>query len=812
MQDLRFGFRMAWKNPGFTIVAVLTLAVGIAANTTVFSWIDAVLVRPIPGVTNGTELAAFETVTPNGEFITTSYPDYRDYRDHLTMVSGLTVATPQALSIGEEETAERVWSELVAGNYFAVLGVQPVAGRVFSADESGDKLGGYPVAVISERLWKRRFQNSPGAIGQTIRVNRQQLTIVGVAPAEFRGSIPGLTFDVWVPVVMGTQLNIMPDWMLRDRKTRNLVSLARLKPGVTIEQARAEVAAQADQLAKMDPNTNGGISATLLPIWKGHIGAQGLLLEPLRILMAVCAVVLLIVCANVANLLLARATARQKEFGIRVALGAGRARVVRQMLTETLVLAVMGAAAAFPMALVMRRALGYLLPPSGLPIALDVRMNADILVFTMLVCVVACVVSGVVPALQTARTDLNEVLQEGGRGGTASRSSQRIRGLLVAGEVALALVALIGAGLFAKSFQLARQIHPGFDPNNVMVAHLSLSTAGYAVPDRKQFCERLRARIQEQPGIAGAVYADTIPLGIGGESWEDLQIEGYTPELSENMKVSRNVVAPGYLDLLKIPLLEGRDFTEQDDLASQPVMIVNETFARRYFSGGTAIGRRVRGWGKWFTVIGVAKDSKYRTPNEAPQRYFYVPFRQVYRADMGIAVYLRTAGDPNRALVALQGALREMDTNVGVYDAMPLTEYISASLFPQKVAALLLGALGTLALLLAAVGLYSVMAYSMARRTHEIGIRMALGAQASDVLGLAVKQGMMLTLAGLLAGGAAAAVVTRLAAGLLVNVSATDPLVFGGAALFLAAVALGASYIPARRATRIDPSTALRRE
>ncbi|MCX6630194.1 MAG: ABC transporter permease, partial [Candidatus Solibacter sp.] len=464
------------------------------------------------------------------------------------------------------------------------------------------------------------------------------------------------------------------------------------------------------------------------------------------------------------------------------------------------------------LAMWMAGSLGYLVPATGIPIALDIQMNGDILAFTMVLCVAACVVSGIVPALHTARAGLNEALKESGRSGSAARGSQRLRGLLVVSEVSLALVAIIGAGLFARSFQLARPIHPGFDTSRMLVSSLSLSTAGYAVPDRKQFCFRLRERLEAQPGIVGVTYADYIPLGFHPGSWEELDIEGYEKGRSENMQISRNVVAPGYFKVLGIPLLGGRDFSERDDLAKpvKRVMIVNETFARRYFGGGYPIGRRVHGWGEWFTVVGVVKDSKYRTPNEAAQPYFYVPFKQVYRADLGIAVYIRAAGDPSQALGTLRREVRSMDPNVSVYDAMPFTEYISASLFAQKVAASLLSVLGLVALVLAALGLYSVMAYSITQRTHEIGIRVALGAKSSDVLGPVVRQGMGLTLVGLVVGVAAAAAVTRLAAGLLVNVSATDPLIFAGAALFLAAVGLAACMVPALRATRIDPNTALR--
>ena len=812
MQDLRFALRMSLKSPGFTLVAVLTLAVGIAASTTVFTWIDDVLVRPIPGVTNGHELLAFESLTPNGDSMTSSYPDYQDHRDHLKLLAGLAMTRPDPLSIGEEDHAERIWGELVTGNYFALLGVKPAFGRLFSPEEYGDKQGGYPVAVISYRLWKRRFGAAPGAIGSTIRVNRQQLTIVGVAAPEFRGTLPGLAFEIWVPVVMAPQLNTMPQWMLRDRHTRNLRGLARPKPGVTMQQANAEVAALAMQLAKEHPDVSEGVGATLLPVWKSHTGPQGMLLAPLAILMAVCGVVLLIVCANVANLLLARATARQKEFCVRLALGAGRGRLVRQLLTESLLLALMGALVGLLLSLWMAQALGYLVPAIGIPIAQDTHMNGDIFAFTMLLCVAVCVVSGMAPALHTMRTDLHDTLKDGGRSGSAGQGSRRLRNLLVVSEVALALVAIIGAGLFARSFQLARQIDPGFDASHMLVSNLSLSSAGYAVPDRKQFCYRLRERLEKQPGIVGVTYADFVPLGFDSGPWEELEIEGYEKGRAENMQLYRNVVAPGYFKVVGIPLLDGRDFTEQDDLSktATPVMIVNETFVHRYFGGRYPIGRKVHGWGDWFTVVGVVKDSKYHTPNEAPQPYFYVAFKQVYRADLNVAVYVRAVGDPNQALGTLRREVRSMDPNVSVYDALPLTEYISTSLFAQKIAAWLLGVLGVVALVLAAVGLYGVMAYSIMQRRQEIGIRVALGARSSDVVGMVLRDGMGLTAAGLLVGVLAAVAVTRLVSGLLVKVSATDPLIFGGAALFLAVVALVASGVPAIRAARTDPNSALR--
>jgi predicted permease len=811
LQDLRYGFRVSLSKPGFTLLAVLTLAIGIAANATVFSWIDSVLVRPLPGVSNGDELAALETVAPNGDYFPTSYPDYRDYRDHLTLLAGLAMAQPRPLRIGDDDQGERVWGELVTGNYFSVLGVHPLAGRVFSPSEYGDSQGGYPVAVIGAGLWKRKFNSDPNIIGSVIRVNRQPLTIVGVVAAEFRGSMPGLAFEMWVPAMMAPQLKAMPDWMLKDRQTRSFVAIARMRPGVSMERARAEVASLAREMARLDADTNRGLSATLLPIWKGHFGAQSELLSPLRILMAVCVLVLLIVCANVGNLLLARSTARQKEFALRLALGGGRARLFRQLLTESLMLALAGAIAGAPLAMWMSDSLGQLIPPSPYPVVLHVEMNGDILAFTLLICLLACVISGAAPALAGCRADLSQVLNEGGTRGTPGTGSRRLRGLLVAAEVALALVALIGAGLFARSFEIARQIKPGFEPEHVLVSHLYLASAGYALPERKLFCQRLRERLESQPGVTAATYADVVPMGFGGGPWEPLQIEGYLPGTAENMNIFRDVVAPGYFGLLRIPLLEGRDFTEHDDEQAALVMIVNQTFAKRFLGGRDPIGHKVHGWGKWFTVVGVARDSKYQTPNESARPYFYVPFRQVYREDLAIAFLVRSAGDPNQALPALRREARGLDPNAGVFDIMPMTEFISASLFPQKVAAALLAVLGAIALLLAAAGLYSVMAYAVTQRTREIGIRMALGAQPGDVVRLVMRQSLVVTLAGLAAGFVAALAVTRLASSLLVNISATDPAVFAGATLFLTMVAAVAGYLPARRATRIDPQAALRR-
>jgi len=824
LQDMQHALRMMKRNPGFTAITVLTLALGIATSTTVFGWVDAILLHPLPGVEQPDRLVALETTTPGGEFVTNSYPDYRDFRDHLKLVDGIAVTRPVAFSVGKEDHAERVWGELVSGNFFSVLGVTPERGRTFLPAEYGDKPGAFPVAVISDRFWRSHFGADPQITGKSIWINQHELTIVGVAPTEFRGSSPGAAFDVWVPYMMQPILNGVGEWMLRDRKDRNMIGIARLKQGVTLEQAREELAALAGRMAKADADTNEGLSATFLPIAKSHFGAQSLLLAPLRVLMGVCVVVLLIVCANVANLLLARATARHKEFSTRMALGAGRARLAQLVLTESLVFAVAAAVVGIAASQWMGRVLLLLLPKGQMAMAVHGGVNGPVLLFATLLCLLIALLAGLVPALHLGRADLTERLNEAGRSGMTGTGSHRMRSLLVAAEVSLALVALIGAGLFARSFAALREIKPGFNPNQVLLSQFYLSTNGYNLEQRKQFSIRLREKLESAPGVTNVAYSDGVPLGFEPSWWEDLNVEGYTPSRSENMKIFRNVISPGYLSLLRIPMIEGRDFTEQDDEKTNPVMIVNQTFVKRFFAGRNPVGRRIQGWGEWFTVVGVVQDSKYHYPGEAPLPYFYVPFRQVYRADMQLAYYVRTVGNPNNALAMVRQKVKEIDPNVTVFDAVPLTEYIGASLFPQKVAASMLTVLGALAVILAAVGLYSVMSYSVVQRTHEIGIRMALGARPEDVLRLVVRQGLLLASAGMLAGFAMAIAVARSLSALsfagsamgtggkLLGVSATDPLIYVGSALFLTAVALLAAYIPATRAAKVEPMEALRYE
>lgn len=812
-QDVRFGLRVLRTNPGFTAVAVFTLALGIAANTTVFSWVDGLLLHPFPGSSGPGRLAVLEMITdaPNGGS-QVSYVDARDYGKNLTSISGLALHREDVFSIGDAGAPEPVWGELVSGNYFSVLGIKPVLGRVFTREEEGDKLGAYPVAVISHALWTNRFHADPGLVGRTVRVNRSELTIVGVAPPQFRGTQPGLAFHIWVPVTMGPQLGMAGASMFENRSYRNMYALVRLRPGVAMSQAGAEAASIARNLAVHAPETNRGLGANIVPLWQFKSGAPDLLLGPLRILMAVSTLVLLIVCANVANLLLARSVARYREFGIRVALGARKLRLARQLLIETLLLAALGALAGVPLASWMSDSLQWMVPSVGVSVVTGLELNGRILAFAALSCIVAAVISGAAPALLSSRADVNETLKEGGRAGSPSAHSNRTRSLLVMSEVALAMVAVIAAGLFVRSFHNARLTYPGFDKNNVLLGRFFMSGTGYSPAEVQRFCLMLRERLQSSPGVAGVSYSNFAPLGSTAGPWDDIQVEGYVPAAGEHMTVNRAEIAPGYFKTLRIPQLEGRDFADNDESKRPEVVIVNESFARRYFQGSATIGRKIRCAGTWRTVVGLVRDTRNFNVAETGRPYIYIPLRQRYGRDENLYFFVRTAGDPVQAASLLRREVANLNPAAGGFFAMTFAEWTEVAMLPQKVAASLLGGLGLISLLLAAIGLYSVMSYAVTQRTQEIGVRMALGALPRDVLADVLQRGMLLTGIGLAFGIVIALAVTRLLSSMLVNVDSADPATFAAAAVFLGCVALVANYVPARRATKIDPITALRCE
>lgn len=813
-QDFRFGLRTLSSSPAFACVAVLTLGLGIACTTTVFSWIDSVILHPYAGAGRSDDLAALEMVTasaPNGG-TSISWLDYRDYQARLTGLSGIALRRQCAFTMGDPQHARLVWGELATGNYFDVMDVQPLLGRMFIPEEAGDGLGAYPVTVISARLWRNFFHSDPSIIGKTVPVNRHNLVVVGVAPPNFRGSSPIMQYDLWIPATMGAALGSMPESAFRDRGYRGTFeAICRLRTGVSIEQARAEARNLAANLAATYPNTNKGVGATVVPPWEQHNGVNEYLRAPLRMLLAVSFVVLLIVCANVANLLLARSVGRQREFGIRFALGASRGRVALQVLTETMVLALAGAAAGMLMVLWMRPSLLALVPSVGFPIDSSAAWNGRIFAFTALACIVAALISGASPALFVFRSNLNEVLKEGSRSDTSGANSRRTRSLLVIGEVALATVALVGAGLFIRSFNNIRTIHPGFVASRVLFGRFFIETAGYSGTQIQQFSLRLKDRLLESTGVEKVSYTDFVPLSTTSGPYNFVQVEGYAPATGESMSVNRALISPGYFETMQIPLLDGRDFTTRDDRKSEPVMIVNQAFANRFFQGQNPVGHRVRTYGKWCTIVGLARDSKYFSPAEPPRPFLYIAFHQFYNGTPELYFLVRTAGQPVQSIPLLRRAVMETDSNASALHPVPLAEYIEVATFGQKVAATLTGALGLLCLLLAALGLYSVMSYAVSRRVPEIGIRIAIGAKPGDVISLVVREGMSLAIVGVVVGAVAALVATRLVRGMLFRIDAADPLTFVVAGLFLSAVALVATWVPAFRATRIDPMTALRR-
>ncbi len=816
MNDVWFGIRILRRSPWFTAVAVLTLGVGIGVNTTVFSWIDSVLLNPFPGVADPRTLALIETVTPAGEYlVNTSYLDYRDYRDNLQLVSGVALGRFTPLSVGADGKTARAWAELVSSNYFDLLKVKPVLGRTFLPEEGGDQEGGAPVAVISYRMWQSRFGGDRNVPGTIIRLNRHPLTIIGVAPREFRGTTAGVLYDAWIPVTMATAMGT-GGGTLHNRGTRDETStIVRLKPGVTIEQVRAEVAGLGKRLAAIYPATNRGVDLTVTPLWQGHLGAQGMLLQPLRILMALSLLLLLIVCANVANLLLARGVSRQREFAIRMAVGAPRSTLATQLLIETLLLAAGGAVVGVALALWMGRSLLFLLPVVDVPLDFGGNLSLPTLGFVLLIAVATTLLSGTAPALLIARSGPNETLKEGARSGASGAGSRRLRSLLVISEMALAMVALVGAGLFYRSFRNASGIEPGFDRANISVSQFYLSNAGYSAQEQRDFCWKLRERLESNPGVVGVTYSDVVPMstasGAGSTPWHQLDVDGYVPAPNEPMMIHRATVPPGYFNLLGIRMLEGRDFTARDVAGAPRVIVVNETFAKRFFYGSNPVGRKVRYGGNESTVVGLVKDSKYHTPLEGPTPFFYVPFHQWFAPGLNFSIFIKTAGDPLRMTSVLRREALALNQDA-VFTTRLLSDANTSSLYAQNIAASLLGVVGGISLLLAAIGLYSVMSYAVSQRRQEMGVRMALGAQRGDVLGLVLREGVRLAVAGLLAGGIVALAAERMVGGMLVHISGADPLTFAAAAAFLGVVAALASYLPALQATRVDPMVALRNE
>ena len=812
LHDIRFALRMMAKSPWFTTVAALSLALGIGASTMAFGWVDAVLLHPLEGVAHDNEIVSIENVTPSGTTIDSSYLDFRDYQQLASSFSGMLLFKERAVALGDDRRSDRAWIYMVSGNYFDVLGVRPLAGRFFTKDEQEDTPGAHPIVILSAALWKSRFGGDRNIVGKTLKMNRQTFTIIGVAPEDFPGTIVGLSFDAYVPLSMLRELTGGNNW-LEDRNNRPFHILARLKPGVPVATARAEMQSIAGRLEKAYPDDDRGLSATAVPVREARYGVQTLFARIAPVLLGAGVVILLIVCANLANLLLARATSRERELAVRLAMGAGRARLVGQVLTESVLLALGGGVLGLAFTYLLGDPLRMLLPVTGLPITSLMRVETPALVFCFALCVGAGVLFGLAPALHALRSDVRESLKESGRGATEGRQARRVRGALVVSEVALAAVALVGAGLFARSFENASRVDPGFDPRNVLLMGLKLSFTQPEIPQAQSYFDRVRTELGRLPGVQSVSLAENVLLGFDKGSWENVDVAGYVPQPNENTKIYRNIVSPGYFESLRIPLVEGRDFTDADDSQQPPVAVVNEAFAQHFLPGQDPLGHSITIWGDRKTrIIGVVKNSDYHKVGQEPEPYFFVDLKQFYYSDSDVAVQIRTAGPPEALLTAVRAKLQSIDPRVGVFAGIPMTDYTAAGTYVQKSAALVLGVLGVLGMTLAALGLYGVLAYSIAQRTHEIGVRVTLGAQQADILGLVVWEGMALVAAGLILGTAGGWGASRVLASSLFGVSAGDPATFAGVVVALSAVTLAVCWLPARRAARTDPMEALRYE
>jgi len=807
--DVRYALRRVLGAPAVSAIVVLTLAVGIAATATVFSWTRAVLLDAIPGAREPDRVVALETTTASGGWTATSWLDYVDFRRYTTSFDGIAAAYPTALALGDESSTERRWGELVSANFFDVLQVRPALGSFFPSS-TDDAEGARPTDVISYALWQSHWRGDNAVIGSVVHVNRYPFTVIGVAPPEFHGSMPGEEFQLWVPASMLSQIVPTGGWWLRDRGTRTFRVLARLAPGVELGAARADVEALATRMAAANGEKSRGMSARLMPLWQSHWGLQQELRTPLTILLGACALVLLIACANTANLLLARSLGRGRELSVRLALGAPRGRLVRQLLTETSVLAVAGSALGLAGAVLLARSLRWLVPAFASPTLLQPRIDAGVLAFAVALTVVVTLVAGIAPALQGSRSALGETLRDGGRAGTGGRAAVRLRTMLVAAELALAVVSVMGAAMFYQSLRNMRALSPGFRANDVAMATVSVTLSGYDSAHAQAFLGNVVDRVAREPGVSAVSYTDYVPLNLDDGSWEDLRVEGYAPQPNEDMKLGRAAIGPGYFGVLGIQLVDGRDFTATDDSAHTAVMIINEAFSRRFMAGRSATGVRVHGWGRWFTIVGVVRDSKIHRLTEGATPYFYVPVRQVYRPEDGYTFLARTATAPEQTARSIVAAVRAIDPTVPVFDAMPLTDFIDGPMQVQRAGVQLLGVLAAIALMLAAIGLYGVIAYSVTQRTREIGVRIALGARRSDVLRVVARQAAALVVVGLIIGLAGGAALSRVLVAALYGVGPGDPSVFTLATVGVVAITVVATAIPARRAMRVEPTMALR--
>jgi predicted permease len=825
LRDLRYGVRVLVKQPGFTAFAVLALALGIGVNAAILSAVRGFVLRPLPVEKPEELVAPYRGRKADahvwGKF---SYANYVDLREQNESFSDLCawsetsagISSGESLSAGESARAEVVWGELVSGNYFDVLGVRPALGRGFLPEEVRTP-NSHPVVVLGHSLWQRRFDGDGAILGKTVYLNGQPFSVVGVMPESFLGGAFYLRKGFWVPLTMSQKFGRRAEWMT-DRGYAVLNLYGRLKPGLTMEQAQADLNLVADDLAKLSPLENADTKIQLTTELDGRYEDATKVIK-YGGLMALCVsgLVLLLACANVANLMLARAVTRAREIGIRLALGASRGRVVRQLLTESLLLSLLGGLLGFALAY---RGAGVILvsfPPVPYPVSLDFTPDDYVLKWMLLVSVLTGVTFGLAPALLASRADLVAVIKGLAVKSSRGRSRWNPRGALVVAQVTISIVVLICAGLFIRSLDQVRRTDPGFQTENLVTMMINLRLLAY--DDREitgRFFPELVRRLGAQPGVRAAALIDEMPLAVAHNTRGPIVKEGETdPPPNQGVSADCNFVTPGYFETLRTPLVLGRDFTERDDADAPRVVIVNQEFARRFYGGEQgALGKRFRfaQGTPLMEIVGVAKDGRYRSLYEDTRPHMFLPVYQHPRGGMTVLIGARTAGDLQAVVEGARRGIAQMDSRLPVYGVMVAEENLAMAYWGPRVAAGVALTFGVLALVLASMGLYSVLTYAVSQRTHEIGVRMALGARLLDVVRLVVGQGMRMALVGIALGLVVAFALTRALAGLLLGVGATDAVTFVGVPVLLLAVALLACYVPARRAARVDPLVALRHE
>jgi predicted permease len=811
-QDLRFGFRILRRSPGFSILAILCLTLGIGTNAAVLSWIEGILIRPYPLVVHQDRMFALNATTrgENG-YTGLSYPEFLDYQKNSTLFESFVIdkITGTTLSVGDR--AERASGAIVSANYFDSLGVKPILGRGFRPEE-GEGRNAHPVTVIGYRTWKDRYGGDPNIIGRTQYLNGIQHTIIGVAPEKFHGTFIGYSFSFWVPVSMQETFD-SPGYKLEDRSARWIEGYAFLKPGVTRQQADAELHAISQRLEKDYPETNRGHDLSLSPLWRTPFNQAGNMTSTLAITMAVVFFVLLIACANVSNLLLARSLLRRHEITMRLALGAGRRRLIKQLFTEGLLLALIAAVGGIAVAYWCRNALvlSFPSPAAGIVIDLPGQVDWRVLVASVAICIGATMLFALMPAIHASHIDLSGALKTSGGGVVPGSNRSRLRSALVLVQVSLSFVLLAGTGLLLQSLQRMQKTSPGFSTDViVIVSGADLVSAGYNLERAKAFDTQLLDRVRGIPGVESATLTRLIPFSYGTFSTASLSIDGYQPAPDEQLNSSYLEVGEDYFKTLGIPILSGSEFHRNDDENAVPVVVINETMAAKYWPGKDPVGQRLKVKDRWLQIVGVAKNVNYEDKLELPRTFFYVPLRQNFLESNNLLI--RTRETPGAIRGALAREVRALDPNLAPTAPFRVQEQVDRKGYTQRLAATLIAVFGAMALFLAAIGLYAVMSYSVSQSTRELGLRMALGADMRDLLGMVMSHGLRLTAAGIVIGAVAAGMLTRLMGNLLYKVNPRDPIAFGLALVVIAIASLTACFLPAWRATRIDPVQALREQ